>query len=86
MSAATRTAISQWFDEGLAKGASHMAVFSDRFNHEDYPVYVMPGENSVKTVIEHQKGKNKTMVSLMEVYDLKLDKEAQLNEGRAFHY
>jgi len=78
----SRAQIERWFDEGVARGATHMVVASD-FNHEDYPVYVDPNE-SAREVAQKYDGHN--LQRLMEVYSLKLDKAAQLAEFRAFHY
>lgn len=36
----TREQIGAWFDRGVTDNASHMIVAVDRFDHEDYPVYV----------------------------------------------
>lgn len=37
---------SKWAVEGLIKGATHVIIVCDTFSHEDYPVYVMPGEDA----------------------------------------
>jgi hypothetical protein len=42
--AASREDISKWFDRGMKKGASHMAIICDTFDWDDYPKYFMPGE------------------------------------------
>jgi hypothetical protein len=41
----TISKLKDWFDEGVAKGATHMIVVCDTFDYEDYPVYVLPGED-----------------------------------------
>lgn len=71
--------ISDWFDRGVAKGATHMVVVCDTFDWEDYPHYVMPGEDPK----EYKPGE---MQKVMEVYALHLPKLDQLGERRAFHY
>ena len=81
--ATSREDISRWFDAGVAKGATHMIVACDSFDHDDYPIYVMPGEN-VRSRTD-QVGKE-SMQRVMEVYALHLSKAAQLGEHRAFHY
>lgn len=83
--AATREEISQWFDAGIAKQATHMLVVCDTFDYEDYPVYVMPGENPKVRAEKYIAGDN--MQRLMECY--KLDptlKEAQMQEHRARNF
>lgn len=78
----TREQISVWFDEGLAQGATHMIVACDTFDHDDYPVYC----TSNKATLERYKSlDNVNMQKVMEVYDLKADKAAQMQEHRAFH-
>lgn len=82
--AATRGEIERWFDEGVAKAATHMVVVVDTFDHEDYPVYVMPGEDSHQIAAEYS-GKN--MQRVMEIYILDLDFKAhQLAERRSHHH
>lgn len=83
MPAALKSEIAEWFLGGLEKGATHMIVVVDTFDHEDYPVYVMPEEN-VREIAKNYDGEN--MQRIMEVYDLGMDMEAQLAEHRAFHY
>jgi hypothetical protein len=33
------------YDRGAQLGATHMIVAFDMFDHENYPIYVMPGED-----------------------------------------
>jgi hypothetical protein len=79
--AASREDISKWFDEGVAKGATHMCIICDTFDHEDFPRYVMAGSDP-----KHVSGAIGSMERLMEVYALHLPKDTQLNERRSFHY
>jgi hypothetical protein len=74
--------ISEWFEAGCKKGATHMVVVCDTYDHEDYPVYVLPGQD-VKVV---EKSCSGNMQRVMEVYNLQMDKALQMNEHRAFHY
>ena len=80
---ATREDIKHWLNEGKEDGATHIIVVCDTFNHYDYPLFVMPGEN-VRELAEQHDGPN--MTKLMEVYSLSLDLESQLDEDRAVHY
>ncbi len=64
-----------WLAEATKKGASHLVVVCDTWDHEDYPVYVMPGEDVQKRV-EFYNGPN--MQKVMEVYSMKKDLEAQV--------
>lgn len=81
--ATTRQDIKRWLNEAKEMGATHVIVVCDTFDYEDYPVFVKPGENVMEKYAEHD-GKN--MEKIMEVYSLKKDIEAQLNERRAFHF
>ena len=80
--ATTQQDIRDWLHEGKRKGATHVIVACDTFDHSDYPVYVMPGEDIAKRAAALD-GPN--MQRVMEVYDLSLDLEAQLREERAYH-
>jgi hypothetical protein len=82
--AASKQDITSWFDEGVKQGATHMIVACDTFDHDDYPVYVKPGEDVRKCEDRILKS---PMQRVMEVY--KLDptrRDTQLAEFRAFHY
>jgi hypothetical protein len=78
----TKQDISEWFLEGQKGGATHMIVVCDTFDHEDYPVYVMPKEN-VREIVKNYSG---NMQNVMEVYNLSLNKEMQLNKTRVFEF
>ena len=75
--------IRRWLEDGKQAGATHVIVAVDQFDQEDYPVYVMPGQD-VRAV---EKGiRESSMQGVMEVYSMALDIEQQLGERRAFHY
>ena len=77
--------IARWFDEGVKQGATHMIVAFDTFDHEDFPHYVMPGQDA-REVAKPYDDESK-MLRLMEVYDLKRDRDEQVNlDGRVFNY
>jgi hypothetical protein len=78
----TQNEISQWFDRGVKKGATHMIVVCDTFDYEDYPVYVFPEDDVDKLYDTH----NENMQKVMEVYNLKMNKDVQLKECRAFNF
>jgi len=82
--AASREDISGWFDDGVHMKATHMIVICDTWDHSDYPTYV----RKVQDVREVEKGirEEKTMRRVMEVYSLKMYKDEQLNQLRAFNY
>lgn len=86
---ATRATLSRWFDEGVEKGHTHMIVRCDDFDYHGnpddpccYPVYMTKdGEDSVREEAHHGGGDR-----LMEVYDLRMDKEEQFAQRRTFNY
>lgn len=89
----SKTELSSWFDDGVKQGATHMIVACDTFDWEDYPAYVTPEQNVIEVLhkeynftAEQGQGELKNMQKVMEVYDLRMDKQAQLNERRAFHF
>ena len=65
------------------KGATHMIVVCDTFDHDDYPVYVKKGQH-VREIEAEYNGKN--MQCVMEVYNLKKSIKKQLAEHRSFNY
>jgi hypothetical protein len=82
--ATTREDIRSWLERAKENGATHVIVVCDTFDHEDYPVEVMPGTDVRKKAEDYENGKN--MQRIMEVYALHLDLEMQLKEHRSFHY
>lgn len=74
----TKEEIRGWLTRGKAKGASHVAVRVDWFDHEDYPVFVEPGQDALTEARGSQD-------RVMEIYDLSMDWDTQLNEFRAWH-
>lgn len=79
--ATTQSEIRRWLAEGKAKGATHTIIVCDTFDHEDYPVHVMPDDDVRKKAANPGE-----MQRVMEVYSHRLDHEAQLAEHRAFHF
>ncbi len=80
--AATINDIKRWLAQGEAKGATHVIVVCDTYDHEDYPVFVMPGENARKKGDECRGD----MQRVMECYSLALGIPEQLREHRAQHW
>jgi hypothetical protein len=79
----TRETILTWLTRGQERGATHMIVVCDTFDWSDYPVYVHPGSDPRDLAGQYN---GDTMQKVMEVYALHMDLEAQLAEGRAFHF
>jgi hypothetical protein len=83
MPAAQQSDLREWFQDGVKEGATHMIVVVDGYDHDDFPVFVTPEENS-REIAKNYDGVGDYRI--MEVYDLRIDMEAQLLERRAFHY
>lgn len=79
MHAATVHTISTWFDYGVADKAQYMIVWCDDFDYSDYPAYY-PDEQSAQTALNHPSSTQRAM----ECYDLRTDKQEQLNLRRAW--
>jgi len=79
----TREEIKEWLLEGKEKGATHVVVMVDTFSYEDYPVYIMPGQDP-RYEVSVRNGCN--MQNVMEVYNLSLPFEPQLATRRSFNY
>lgn len=75
--------LTRWFDYGIELGATHMIVVVDTFDYDDYPVYVMPGEDARTKADGYGK---KSMQRVMEVYNLSMDRARQMNQVRSFNY
>lgn len=75
--------IRQWLEEGKKKNATNVIIVADMFDYEDYPVFVMPGENCKEKAAQYN---GKDMQQVMEVYSLKKDIEKQINTFRNFEY
>lgn len=80
--AASKEQIREWVEKGVATNATHVIIVYDRWDYEDYPVYV-DKHQSVNAEIDARDGRN--MLKVMEVYDLSMDIDSQLNEHRARH-
>jgi hypothetical protein len=77
----TKQDIKEWLDEAKAKNATHMLVVCDTFDYEDYPVYVLSGQDVNKQILFY----SKDMQKVMEVYNLNMNIDYQLNEQRSYN-
>ena len=71
---ASKESIREWVYEGVEKGATHVIIAVDRFDHDNYPIYVM--DNNPR---EHLPDES-NMQGYDEVYNLSMDVETQLKE------
>jgi hypothetical protein len=69
------------FDRGVKMGATHVIIVCDTYDWEDYPVFVMPGEDAIERFKDFQGN----MQKVMEVYKVSLGWEAQAS-GLVFNY
>ncbi len=79
--ATTQDDIRGWLKEAKRQKATHLIVVVDTFDHQDYPVYVKPGEDIHARIVHY----NGNMQRVMEVYNLSLDWEHQLATRRAWN-
>ena len=80
--AASKHQIREWVDIGVKTGATHVIIVYDRWDYEDFPIYIDKGQSVEKRVSSYD---GKDMCSVMEVYNLSMDIDAQMNEYRAWH-
>ena len=59
--------IRKWLLEGRQTGATNVIVVCDTFEYDDYPVFVMPGQNPREVAKQYD---NVNMQKIMEVYSL----------------
>jgi hypothetical protein len=79
----TREELSQWLDEMYSnKEYTHMIVFCDTFDYEDYPVFVSKDEDLHGTIKAHESDFNR----VMEVYSAKHPKSEQLMQRRVLNF
>lgn len=79
----TREDIREWFRRGVDCGATHLIVMRDTFSYEDYPIYIMPGQDP-RYDVSIRNGSN--MQNVVEVYNMSKPIEPQLDERRSFNY
>jgi hypothetical protein len=75
---ATREDIEGWLDRGVQEGATHLIVACDAFDHDNYPVFVKPGQD---VVAEVARIRGQRMQTVDEVYDLSRALKPQLETG-----
>lgn len=69
--------IAEWYDRGVAQGATYMIVWVDTYDYEDYPSYAKTYEEARRSVDNPG-----SMQRVMEVYDLRRDKTVQIATQR----
>jgi len=79
---ATRSDIETWLKSAKEKGASHLIVAVDRYDHDNYPIYVGPDEKIQEEIQRVDAG---NMQGIDEVYNMSIDIDEQLSEYRAYN-
>jgi hypothetical protein len=75
--------IGHWFDLAVESESTHLIVACDTFDCTDFPVFVIPPVQVEDKIAEYNNSDK--MVRVLEVYNLKLDKQSQLNSERAWN-
>jgi hypothetical protein len=82
---ATRKDIKEWVDEAQKKGARYLIVAVDTWDYDNYPVYVMPGED-IRKKYSHYQGRDMQRVDEVYSFTGLHSVESQLKEHRAMHF
>ena len=86
---ATRDDIDRWIEEGQDKGATHVVVVHDTYDHDNFPLFIMPGENAREVFNKkyvNDRQPTEAAYRADECYDLRMDIDAQIKEHRANHW
>ncbi len=75
--------ITRWLDEAAHSGATHLIVVCDDFDHDNYPIFVMPGEDARE---RYDKVYASNMQHVDEVYDMRMNIMRQRREQRALNF
>ena len=68
-----------FFDQGVADGATHMIIVTDRLGHSETPVYLMHDEDCLMVLLRCQRDKGEVSTDL---YYLDKPKGAQIYRSR----
>lgn len=74
--------ITEWFKDGVSRGATHLFVVRDNMAWEDYHVYVLQDERIREKYELYGANGDHTV---MEIYSLTINMEEQLNEEHSWH-
>ncbi|MHA1169742.1 MAG: hypothetical protein ACTSRU_18085 [Candidatus Hodarchaeales archaeon] len=79
---ASKGDIERWLESAKEKGATHLIVAVDTYDHDNYPVYVGPNEKIQEKIQRIDSG---NMQGIDEVYNMSIDIDKQLSEFRAWN-
>ena len=80
--AARTSTIRDWFEKGVEQGKTHMVVYCDTFDWEDFPVYCESAEAARKL----HAAPNANMETIEEIYNLSGNMEEQLATRNCFEF
>ena len=86
---ATKEDITRWLKDGQEQGATHVIIVHDPWDHGNFPLFVMPGQNAREVFQDKYVkplGPNEMAYRTDECFDLRMDIEAQRKERRANHW
>ena len=76
------TSVTSWLQEAKRRGATHMIIAYDTVKHNPFPVYVNNDQNvqqKIKSFNDNQ------FCNAVEVYNMRLDINTQVLQGRAWN-
>ena len=79
---ATLQVIQRWLIEAKENGATHLIVAVDRYDHENYPVYVSSNEDVSDEI---KRIESSSMQGIDEVYNMSMDIDEQLSQERVYN-
>jgi len=80
---AIKSDIEGWLATAKIKGATHLIIAVDKYDYDNYPVYVGPDEDVRE---EEERIISQSMQGVDEVYSMSMDIDKQLSQVRAFNY
>lgn len=79
---ATRQDIEYWLNVAKIKDSSHLIIAVDKFDYENYPVYIKKDQLIEKEIRHIQ---SQSMQGIDEIYNMSMDINQQLNQQRAWN-
>ena len=79
---ATKQDISRWLKEAKENKSSHLIIALDKFDYDNYPVYVSSKEKIEKEI---KRIESHSMQGIDEIYDMSMNIEKQLSEDRVWN-
>lgn len=70
------------FDAAREAGATHLITVVDYYSRENSAVPVMPGQDVTALLAQYAE---KPMISVLQVYDLSMDRDTQLADPNAWN-